>query len=83
MDFIDLLLNSTTRDEVDAVLSALLTEKERASIDHRLKVARLLLAGVPHRKIADDLGVGIATVTRGSSEIKRGKFTFLSQDVHE
>lgn len=83
MDFIDLLLDAHSREELEAVLCALLTDKERVSIDQRLEVVKLLLAGVPHRKIADDLGVGIATVTRGSSEIKRGKFSFLEQYTGE
>jgi len=33
----------------------------------------LLKAGVSQREIARRLGVGIATVTRGSREIKAGK----------
>lgn len=78
MDFTDLLLNANSRDEIDLVLAALLTDKERESIQHRLEVVKMLLEGVPHRKIADTLGVGIATVTRGAAEMKRGKFAFLN-----
>ena len=31
----------------------------------------------PHHRIAEDLGVGVATVTRGSKELQDGKFKVL------
>jgi TrpR family trp operon transcriptional repressor len=34
----------------------------------------MLKKGVPQRNIAQQLGVGIATVTRGAREIKMGRF---------
>lgn len=81
MDFADLLFRAETKEDIDLILSALLTDKERESIAHRLAVVKLLLEGVAHRKIAETLGVGIATVTRGAAEIKRGKFAFLHDDL--
>lgn len=55
-------------------LAALLTPSELDSISIRLEIARLLKLGISQRKIASQLGVGIATVTRGSRELKAGKF---------
>ncbi|MDZ7924157.1 MAG: Trp family transcriptional regulator [Marinagarivorans sp.] len=55
-------------------LAALLTPNELDSISTRLEIARLLKLGISQRKIASQLGVGIATVTRGSRELKAGKF---------
>ena len=55
-------------------LAALLTPNELDAISTRLEIARLLQTGISQRQIAKQLGVGIATVTRGSRELKAGKF---------
>ncbi len=60
--------------QMTQALEALLTPSELLSIATRLEIARLLKAGVTQREIAKQLGVGIATVTRGSRELKAGKF---------
>lgn len=60
--------------EMAQTLEALLTPAELQSIATRLEIARLLKAGITQRQIAKQLGVGIATVTRGSRELKAGKF---------
>jgi TrpR family trp operon transcriptional repressor len=38
---------------------------------NRLQIIEMLQQGIPQRQIADTLGVGIATVTRGSHHLKR------------
>lgn len=68
------LMSANNTDAMSEVLSALLTPSELHSISVRLEIARLLKAGVTQREIAKQLGVGIATVTRGSKELKNGKF---------
>ena len=55
------------------LLEGILTPAELHAIGQRLQIAQLLKAGVSQREIAKRLGVGIATVTRGSREIKAGK----------
>ena len=61
-------------DQLGQQLEALLTPSEIEKIATRLEISRLLQQGVPQRQIAQQLGVGIATVTRGSRELKAGKF---------
>jgi TrpR family transcriptional regulator, trp operon repressor len=56
-------------------LKAILTPKELEEIPTRLQIIKLLKKGMPQREIAEKLGVGIATVTRGSSELKKGNFS--------
>lgn len=68
-------LNSSKK--IEEFLVGILTPKELAEIPTRLEIIRLLKAGVPQREIADKLGVGIATITRGARELKSGKFSDL------
>ena len=55
---------------MEQLLSDLLTPSEISEISKRLQIFNLLQAGVPQRQIAEQLGVGIATVTRGSRALK-------------
>ncbi len=73
-DLIDLLLGVRSRAEMQDFLEGILTPKELEEIPMRLRIVRLLKSGVAQHKIAEDLGVGIATVTRGSMELKKGRF---------
>lgn len=56
-------------------LVAILTPKELEEIPTRLEIIRLLKSGMPQHEIAKELNVGVATVTRGSKEIKKGSFS--------
>jgi len=70
------LIHSLTkmRDEKDMTefLSGILTPKELEELPKRLEIFRQLKKGVPQHAIADEVGVGVATVTRGSLELQRG-----------
>lgn len=55
------------------ILSNLLTPQERNELGVRLQVFKKLLSGENQRSIARNLGIGIATVTRGSRELKYGQ----------
>ena len=55
---------------LEQALSDLLTPAEFSEISKRLQIFKLLESGMPQRQIADTLGVGIATVTRGSRAMK-------------
>lgn len=72
------LLSIKTEAEMEDFLSGLLTTAELEELPKRLEIIRLLKKGVPQAKIAKDLGVGIATVTRGSKELKQGRFKKFS-----
>ena len=72
-EFIELLLQAEDAEAMKSVLFALLTPSELRDIPNRLQIIRLLKQGVSQREIAKQLGVGIATVTRGSKEIQTGK----------
>ncbi|MEX0584798.1 MAG: Trp family transcriptional regulator [Natronospirillum sp.] len=73
-ELIEHLLDVQGPEAMHAVLESLLTPAEYAEISKRLQIFKMLRSGTPHRKIAETLGVGVATVSRGSRA--------LGQDEH-
>jgi len=73
-ELIDLLLSIKKREEMKDFLLGILTPKEHLEINTRLQIVKRLKKGISQHKIARDLKVGIATVTRGSRELKLGRF---------
>ena len=73
-ELIDLLLNIKNKEDLEDFLLGILTPKELQEIPTRLQIVKMLKKGTSQHKIAEKLGVGIATVTRGSREIKMGRF---------
>lgn len=65
------LANCDDNKQIDAVLTALLTDKERQEIGNRIRIFDLLEQGTTQREIADNLGVGIATVSRGAKALQK------------
>jgi TrpR family trp operon transcriptional repressor len=55
---------------MNTALESLLTPAEYQEISKRLQIFKLLNEGLAHRKIAELLGVGIATVSRGSRALR-------------
>jgi len=69
-ELLDYLLEQQDRAGLNKALNELLTPSELTEVCKRLQILRLLEEGVPQREIARRLGVGIATVTRGSRALK-------------
>ncbi|SHJ52407.1 TrpR family transcriptional regulator, trp operon repressor [Malonomonas rubra DSM 5091] len=65
------LLDIDSPEKMERALCALLTYGELADVANRLQIIEMLQQGVPQRQIAEKLGVGIGTVTRGSHHLKR------------
>ncbi|WP_293264534.1 Trp family transcriptional regulator [Neptunomonas sp.] len=70
LELMEHLLVLKTPDEMEAALRALLTPAEFSEVTKRLQIFKMLKQSVPQRQIAETLGVGIATVTRGSRALK-------------
>lgn len=64
------LLDIDSPDAMESALRDLLTPNEFVEVTKRLQIFKMLEQGVPQRQIAETLGVGIATVTRGSRALK-------------
>lgn len=67
---INILCSTNDPVEMAAILDALLTESELREIDNRIRIFEMLLAGASQREIAAQLGVGIATVSRGAQAFR-------------
>ncbi len=61
-------------NELKDLIIGLFTPQEIEEFSTRLEIVRLLKNGIPQREIAEKLGVGIATVSRGARELKNGRF---------
>ncbi|MGE5041651.1 MAG: YerC/YecD family TrpR-related protein [Candidatus Levyibacteriota bacterium] len=70
----DAFLEIKTKKEMVDFLEGMLTPKELLELPTRLEIVKMLKSGVAQHTIAEELGVGIATVTRGSKELQKGRF---------
>ena len=78
-ELIEVLISASKNEELfEAFLSELLTPGEYAEIATRWQIVKRLAQGEPQRTIARDLGIGIATVTRGSRELAKREGGFAA-----
>ncbi len=68
------LIKIKNRSLMENFLLGLLTPKELEELPMRVRIVKMLKKGISQTEIAKRLGVGIATVTRGSRELKSGRF---------
>ena len=75
-EFLDVVVKTSEKGkaEVTDFLEGILTPSEFEHLVKRLQIVKQLKQGRSQRDIAEDLEVGIATVTRGAKEINNGKF---------
>lgn len=78
-NFVDVLMEIGDRATMEDLLVGILTIKELQELPLRLEIVKRLLKGESHHKIAEDLSVGVATVTRGSKELQEGRFKVLKE----
>ncbi|KLV04472.1 Trp operon repressor [Photobacterium aquae] len=68
---VDILRQAASEQKEDTLLRLLLTPDERSSLLSRVNILHELLNGErSQRRISELLGVGVATITRGSNELK-------------
>ncbi len=77
LDLLSKLLKNQDEKDLPYLLSSLFTPVEIKSFAKRLLIVLNLKKEISQHEIADKLKVGVLTVTRGSREIKKGKFKFI------
>ncbi|MEK7592638.1 MAG: YerC/YecD family TrpR-related protein [Patescibacteria group bacterium] len=73
-ELVDVIVGIKNRQELSTFLDGILTQGEIVEISRRLQIVKMLKRGIAQHEIAEKLGVGVATVTRGSKEIQKGNF---------
>jgi Trp operon repressor len=76
-DTINLIYSIRDKDMLKDFLFGVTTPSERKELTTRVEIVKRLLKEIPHQEIAGDLHVGVATVTRGSRELAKGRFKVL------
>lgn len=79
-EFINIVAAIEDAEMLEDFLVGITTEKERSELAQRVEIVKQLLGGIPQQQIAKNLGVGVATVTRGSKELSQGRFKYLVPD---
>jgi TrpR family trp operon transcriptional repressor len=79
-EFITTVNQIQDKSLLEDFLRGITTANERKELSQRLEIIKRLLDGQPQHKIAEDLGVGVATVTRGSKELSEGRFKALRKN---
>ena len=61
---------------IEDFLNSILTEKEVFDISSRWELVKYLDEGTPQRAIANDLGLSLCKITRGSKELHKNHSAF-------
>lgn len=78
---VELLSQTSDSNLIREILAALLTEKEQKEIANRIQIFSLFQQALPQREIAEQLGVGIATVSRGAKAYSQHDINQLLPDL--
>lgn len=76
-EFINIVYSTRDKKLLEDFLVGITTAKERKELSQRVEIIKRLMDGDPQARIASELGVGVATVTRGSKELSEGRFKVL------
>lgn len=67
---VNYLMAQQSPEAMEEALHDLLTQNELVDVAKRLQILKMLEENITQRQIVEELGVGIATVTRGSNVLK-------------
>lgn len=74
---VDYLFSLRDYDYFADFMNGITSDKDKENLPKRVEIIRKLLAGENHHDIAEELGVGVATVTKGSKLLGQDYFRAL------
>jgi TrpR family trp operon transcriptional repressor len=69
-DLVTVIASIKNKKELQQFLEEIMTDAERKDLALRWELMKQLNSGVPQRKIAEDLGISLCKITRGSKILK-------------
>jgi len=76
-DLYTLFASVRTPKEAEMLLKDMFTPQELDSIAERWELIQMLAQGVPQREVAEELGISISKITRGSRMLQYGSGGFM------
>lgn len=76
-DFVDFIYSIRGYEDFLDFMGGITSDKDKENLPKRVEIVKKLLAGENHHAIAEELGVGVATVTKGSKLVGSGYFKAL------
>ncbi len=70
------LAATDNKDLIEDFLKSILTPNEISEVSSRWELVKQIDDGISQRKIAENLGLSLCKITRGSKELKKEKSSF-------
>lgn len=80
-DFVDFVYSIREYDEFVDFLDGVTSDQDKENLPKRVEIIKKLMAGESQHAIADELGVGVATVTKGAKLLSQDYFKILKQET--
>lgn len=80
-DFVEFMYSIRNYDDFYDFMDGITSDKDKQNLPKRVEIVKKLLDGENHHIIADDLGVGVATVTKGSKLLAKDYFKVLRKQI--
>lgn len=80
-EFVEFVYSIRDYDYFADFMDGITSDKDKENLPKRVKIVKKLLAGENHHAIAEELGVGVATVTKGSKLVAQDYFKVLRTET--
>jgi tryptophan synthase beta chain len=80
-EFVEFLYSIRGYDDFFDFMDGITSDKDKQNLPKRVRIVKKLLAGESHHAIAEDLGVGVATVTKGSKLVAKDYFKVFKEET--